>query len=467
MKSSKSLQIISPIDQRVVAERPLMTEADMLSAAKAARTAQQAWANTAIIERAKMCHQAIDNMVAKTDILAQEITLMMGRPIAYSAGEIAGLESRARYMIDVAESALVDIKLESSGDFSRFIRRTPLGVVFTIAPWNYPYLTAVNSIVPALMAGNAVLLKHSAQTVLCAEHFVDAFNAAGLPQGLFQYLHLDHALTSQLIQQNEVDFVSFTGSVPGGAAIEAAAAGSFKGIALELGGKDPAYVRADANLDYAVAQVADGAFFNSGQSCCGIERVYVDRTIYNEFCDRLVSVVQQYRLGDPLDPNTTMGPMVNVAAAEQVRAQIEQAVSLGAVAKINPDDFSLNRPGTAYLAPQVLTEVNHSMAVMTEESFGPVIGVMPVDSDQQAIALMNDSDFGLTASIWSENEAKSLAIAECLETGTVFMNRCDFLDPELAWVGVKQSGRGCALSTLGYEQLTRPKSFHFKLATGS
>jgi acyl-CoA reductase-like NAD-dependent aldehyde dehydrogenase len=466
LKSSNQVEIISPISQQVVAERVLATKEDVIAATKLASQAQLSWANTTIQQRAQYCHQAIDYMLTNKDELAKEITLMMGRPLCYSTGEINGLAERARFMIDAAEAELEDICIESSTEFKRFIRRQPLGVVATLAPWNYPYLTTVNSIIPALMAGNAVILKHSMQTLLCAERFAQAFQAAELPEGVFQYLHIEHDLTRELIRQPNVNFVSFTGSVTGGEAIEASLAGLFKGVALELGGKDPAYVRADADLDYVVAQVADGAFFNSGQSCCGIERVYVDQSIYQEFTEKLVELVKQYQLGDPLNPATTLGPLVNVTAAERVRTQISQAISEGATAHIKPELFAANKPQSAYLAPQVLTNVNHNMSVMTEESFGPVVGVMSVENDKQAIELMNDSVFGLTASIWSSNETQSMRIAEQIETGTVFLNRCDYLDPALAWVGIKQSGKGCALSRLGYQQLTRPKSFHFKLTTG-
>ncbi|MCH8037954.1 MAG: aldehyde dehydrogenase family protein, partial [Proteobacteria bacterium] len=379
-------------------------------------------------------------------------------------GEVAGFEERARHMTAIAPEALGDIAVEPKDGFTRFIRRDPLGVVFVVAPWNYPYLTAVNAVIPALLAGNAVLLKHSHQTPLCAERFAEAFEAAGLPAGLFRHLHLSHAATAKLVGSEGVDFVSFTGSVPGGHAVQEAAARRFIGTGLELGGKDPAYLRADVKLEHAIENVIDGAFFNSGQSCCGIERIYVHAEVYDAFVEGAVELTRGYVLGNPIEPGTTLGPMVRASAADFVRGQIADAVAAGAKALIDPKTFAADAAGTPYLAPQILVDVDHSMRVMTEESFGPVVGIMKVASDEEAVALMNDSDFGLTASIWTTDEDAAIAIGDRVETGTWFMNRADYLDPALAWTGVKDSGRGCSLSRVGYEQLTRPKSFHLRTA---
>jgi acyl-CoA reductase-like NAD-dependent aldehyde dehydrogenase len=459
---TKKISVVSPIDGSIVAERPQATAAEIDKAVAAAAAMQDEWAAFPVATRAKFCHKAIDVMLAQGAAIAEEITRQMGRPLQYTPGELRGLEERARYMIDIAAGELADIEVPQKDGFSRFIRREPLGVALVIAPWNYPYLTAVNSIIPALMAGNSVILKHSHQTLLCAERFQHGFNEAGLPHGVFQHLHLDHAATGALIKHPAIGFVSFTGSVQSGADVEHLAAGLFKNVALELGGKDPAYVRPDAEFDHAVEQLVDGAFFNSGQSCCGIERIYVHNAIYKEFVEAYVARVGQYRLGNPLDLATTLGPMVNAQAAARVREQIRQAQAMGATACVDPKLFPADRAGTPYLAPQVLINVDHRMAVMNEESFGPVVGIMPVHDDAQAVELMNDSQYGLTASIWTRDEQQAVALGARVRTGTVFMNRCDYLDPSLAWVGVKNSGRGCALSKLGYQQVTRPKSFHLK-----
>ena len=459
------LKTVSPVDGSVYVERPYAAPEDIAQALTRAVRAGKVWRDVPVAERAEVCARAVDAVVAARDDIAGEITWQMGRPIRYSPAEVGGFEKRARHMIAIAPEALADIGIGDREGFTRFIRRQPLGVVFTVAPWNYPYLTSVNSVIPALMAGNAVILKHSAQTPLAAERYAEAFDSADLPTGVFQFLHLDHPSTAKVIRAPEVDFVAFTGSVGGGEMVEAAAHGRFIGVGLELGGKDPAYVRADADLDFAVENLVDGVFFNCGQSCCGIERLYVHERVYDSFVGGFADLVGQYKLGDPTDPETTLGPMVRAEAADFVRAQTSDAISAGAKALIDPSGFDADGEGTPYLAPQVLTGVDHSMSVMTEESFGPVVGIMKVGSDDEAVDLMNDSRFGLTASIWTADETAAVAIGGRVDTGTWYQNRCDFLDPALAWTGVKLSGRGCTLSALGYEALTRPKSFHLRTKT--
>lgn len=459
------LKTISPVDGRVYVERPYAADRDVAVALRQARRAHEVWRAVPLAERAEVLGRAVDAVVAAKQEIAEEITWQMGRPIRYSPGEVGGFEERARHMIAIAADALKDVAVGAKPGFNRFIRRQPLGVVLVIAPWNYPWLTSVNSVVPALMAGNGVILKHSAQTPLVAERYAEAFKTAGLPIGVFQFLHLDHAQTERVIKAPEVDFVAFTGSVAGGRMVEGAAQGRFIGVGLELGGKDPAYVRQDADMKHAIENLVDGAFFNSGQSCCGIERIYVHEQVYDDFVEGYVDLTNKYVLSDPTKPETTLGPMVRADAAEFVRGQIAEAVAVGAKALIDTKKFSADKPGTPYLAPQVLIDVDHTMAVMTEESFGPVVGIMKVASDQQAVELMNDSRFGLTASVWTTNEVAANRIGNQVDAGTWFMNRCDYLDPALAWTGVKDSGRGCTLSVLGYEALTRPKSFHLRTKT--
>ena len=455
-------QIISPVDGRIVAKRCFADSQKISATLSAALKAQSLWLTTRLEERAEFCLRAIEYMVAHRDVFAEELTLQMGRPIQYTPGEIDGLAERGRYMIDIAQKALTDIALPEKLGLARFIRRTPLGVIFVIAPWNYPYLTAINAIIPALMAGNTVLLKHSPQTLLCAERFYEAFETAGIPEGVFQTLHLSNENTAVIIKSPEITFTSFTGSVATGRLIEQNTAGLLKGLTLELGGKDPAYVREDAELEDAVAQLVDGAYFNSGQSCCAVERIYVAAPLFDIFIEAFVALVKQYRLGDPLEPETTLGPLVSAKAAERVRVQIAEAVEAGATPCVDPSHFKANKNGSPYLAPQVLIDVNHRMAVMQQESFGPVVGIMKVADDEEALKLMNDSAYGLTASIWTADAARAAELGDGLQVGTVFMNRCDYLDPALAWVGIKDSGRGCALSELGYAQLTRPKSFYLQ-----
>ncbi|WED42081.1 aldehyde dehydrogenase family protein [Legionella cardiaca] len=457
-----SLKTYSPIDGSIYVERSFASHTDIQDALARAQAAQKYWRNTTIAERENYCTAAIDALIANKNAIANEICWQMGRPIRYAEGELSGLEERARYMISAASTALAPIQLSEKAGFIRYIKREPIGVTLVIAPWNYPYLTAVNAIIPALMAGNVVLLKHSAQTPLVAERFAQAFMQAELPDGVFQYLHLTHADTEKVIRLPQINHVAFTGSVAGGEMVERIAAGRFINVGLELGGKDPAYVRADADLSHAVATTIDGAFFNSGQSCCGIERIYVHHDIYDAFILKAIALVKQYKLGRPDNPETTLGPLVRASAAEFVREQIKEAIAQGAIPHIDSKDFAMDKPGSAYMAPQILTQVNHQMRIMTEESFGPVVGIMPVASDDEAIALMNDSAYGLTAAVFTKDIDAGIAIGEQLHTGTFFINRCDYLDPALAWTGVKNSGRGCTLSSIGYEFLTRPKSFHIK-----
>ena len=458
-----TLKTISPVDGRIYVERPLQTAADIDRALDAAHTAQRQWAALPLATRCDLLTKAVDAFVAQANDIATEITWQMGRPLRHSPGEVRGFEERARYMLGLAPTALAPVKPADKPGFDRRIKRVPLGVIAVVAPWNYPYLTAVNAVLPALIAGNAVVLKHSHQTPLCAERFHQAFAAADVPAGVFQYLHLSHADTSRLMGDRRVAGVCFTGSVSGGRAVVAATASGFAASGLELGGKDPAYVRADADLAHAVDTLTDGAFYNAGQSCCGIKRIYVAASRYEDFVAGVVDLTNKYRLGSPLDPETTLGPVVRTSAADAVRSQVRDAVGRGARQLIDESLFPASAPGTPYLAPQVLVDVDHSMAIMREETFGPAVGIMKVASDEEALRLMNDSDFGLTAAIFSADTARAETLADALETGTVFLNRCDYLDPALAWTGVKNSGRGCTLSSIGFEQLTRPKSYHFKV----
>ncbi|MEZ5839754.1 MAG: aldehyde dehydrogenase family protein [Hyphomicrobiales bacterium] len=459
---SNVVRIVSPVDGSVYAERPVASAEAVSAALASARAAQAEWRKVPISGRASVATAAVEAMLAMRDDIVPELAWQMGRPVKYGAGELRGFEERARYMISIAEEALAPVDPGPKEGFRRWIARDPLGLVFVVAPWNYPFLTAVNSIIPALMAGNAVILKHAAQTLLVGERFQMALDKAGLPKGLFTNLVLSHDQTAEIMRNRLVDQVNFTGSVAGGQAMEAAASGTFMGLGLELGGKDPAYVRPDVDLAHAVENLVDGAFFNSGQSCCGIERIYVHEDVYEPFVEGFIDLTRQYVLGSPLETETTLGPMVKASAADFVRGQIAEALRAGATAHIDTSAFAREAAGSAYMAPQVLTGVNHQMSVMREESFGPVVGIMKVKDDAEAVTLMNDSPYGLTASVWTMDEDAALAIGNDVETGTVFMNRCDYLDPALAWTGVKDTGRGATLSRVGYETLTRPKSYHFR-----
>jgi len=427
-----------------------------------ARTAQRAWRRVPVSERVRVVAGMAPAFRAHADEIARDITRQMGKPLPQAEREIETMIDRAETMCRLAPAALADEPLPPKDGFHRFIRHEPLGVVLDIAAWNYPLLIAVNVIVPALVAGNAVLVKHARLTPLCADHFADAFARAGLPAGLIAPVRLDHPATARLIRSGDVDYVSFTGSVAGGREVYGEVSQRFIEAGLELGGKDPAYVADDANFDFAVENVVDGAFYNAGQSCCAVERVYVARGIFDRFVEAAVALVRQYRLGDPEDRATTLGPLAHERGRRVVEEQVAQARAAGARVLTGGQRWGT---GGFYYEPTVLVGVDHAMAVMSEESFGPVVGIMPVADDAEAVRLMNDSPYGLTASVWTEDMDRATRLMAEVEAGTVYANRCDYLDPMLPWVGVKDSGKGCSLSHLGFRHLTRPKSFHLRTRT--
>jgi acyl-CoA reductase-like NAD-dependent aldehyde dehydrogenase len=451
------LVCISPVDGREYARRSPALESEIERALDKAREAQRDWARTPLAERSAVILRFLEAMERLNPDIVPELAWQMGRPVRYG-GERRSLAERVRGLVDLAPSALAP---ETRGN-GRSVVRMPAGLVLVIAPWNYPFLTAANTIVPALLAGNAVIHKPSAQTPLAGERFAEAFRVAGLPDGLFANLFLGHEQAADMLRGGLVDHATFTGSVEGGRTIERAAAGSLTTLTLELGGKDPAYVREDADLGGAVEGLVDGSFYNSGQSCCGVERIYVHESLWEPFLERFVNATLQYRLGDPLDPQTSLGPMASAKGAAQVRGQVREAVQAGAAAHVAPQSFPADGGDGLYLAPQVLTGVDHSMAVMREETFGPVVGLIKVAGDAEAVRLMNDSHYGLTASIWTRDLAAAERLAPEVEAGTVFANCCDYLDPSLAWGGVKLSGRGASLGRHGFESVTRPKSLHLR-----
>jgi acyl-CoA reductase-like NAD-dependent aldehyde dehydrogenase len=451
------LVCISPIDGREVARRALTSDAEVDRAIERARLAQPRWARQPLVVRIALALRFLVQIERLNPEIVPELAWQMGRPIRYR-GELRSLKERVEALADIADLALAP---EVVGH-GRSVSRAPVGLVLVIAPWNYPFLTAANTIIPALIAGNAVILKHSAQTLLAGERFAEALAAAGLPDGLFANLFLSHEQTARLLGAGLVDHATFTGSVEGGRAVERAAAGSFTSLTLELGGKDPAYVRGDADVAAAAEAIADGAFFNSGQSCCGVERIYVHETVWDPFLEAMVEAARNHRLGNPLDPETTLGPMASPKGAAEVRRQLREALAAGATAHVPAQLFPADTGETAYVMPQVLTGVDHRMALMREETFGPVVGIMPVGGDEEAVRLINDSAFGLTASVWTRDLDAAERLAARVEAGTILANRCDYLDPLLAWSGLKASGRGASLGRWGFESVTRPKSLHLR-----
>lgn len=401
----------------------------------------------------------------------------MGRPIAYTPVEIKTAIKRAQYLIDIAPEALsenIPVLGEVEPNFKRYLQRSePLGVILVIFAWNYPYLILVNSLIPALLAGNAVILKPSPQTPTIAEHVVQMLEEAGLPKGVVQYLHTGKVEELKpLIQNEEVDHICFTGSVAGGQAVQRLVVEGRRGIrcgvGLELGGKDPAYVREDfagdeKGIRWAAEEIIDGAIFNSGQSCCAIERVYVHEKVYDQFLSECKKVLEGYRVDDPTKKEAQIGPVVSKRAKDMILKQVADAVKAGAKDETpaNTTFANLNPEGN-YVAPVLLSGVSHRMSVMMDETFGPVVPVQKVSSDEEAVKLMNDSQFGLTASVWTKDMSKGESLIPHIEAGTVFVNRADFPSPDLAWTGWKDSGKGVTLSRFGFEQFVKVKSVHVK-----
>ncbi|KAJ1960023.1 hypothetical protein IWQ62_004387 [Dispira parvispora] len=467
--NANTLEVISPYSGKVVMTRPYATRSQVGTSIDQATVAYKAWRRTSLADRITLAEKLIGTFEAKRDTLAPEISLQMGRPVRYAQGEVNGLLERSRYVVSIAKEQLADHTCPDKAGFVRFIRKEPLGVVLVIAPWNFPYVVAINAVLPAVLAGNVVIIKHAPQTPLCGERLAECFAEAGFPPGVVQSCVWTHQDCDWAIEHLPINFVNFTGSVATGKVVAQAACHRLVGTGMELGGKDPAYVRSDADLPYTVEQLVDGAMFNSGQSCCSVERIYVHQSVYDEFVNQFVTLVKQYRLGDPSNPATTLGPVVNRVAAERIRQQIKDAVAMGAKVLVPEDPFRQQiQPQvleeSAFVVPQVLVNVNHKMDIMINETFGPVVCIMSVSTDEEAIRLMNDSQYGLTASIWTQDQTAALNLGDQIETGTFFMNRCDYLDPELAWTGTKYSGRGCTLSPFGFDQFIRYKSFHMKLS---
>ncbi len=456
------LKTITPIDNSIFVERKFASPQEIDNALNTSKNIFFEWSNTSLTQRKKILIKFVDIFLKNNIEIEEELCKQMGRPISQCNGEMKGFEERARYMIENSEEALENIVSKKNNEFDNFISKDPLGTIFIIAPWNYPYNTSVNSIIPSLLSGNSVILKHSSQTPLCAEQLYKAAQLSGLPEGVFQFLHLDHVSTSKIISDQRIDHVLFTGSVSGGRQVKKAIGERFINAGLELGGKDPAYVRKDCNIQHAIENLADGSFYNSGQSCCGIERIYVDVEVYDEFVEGVKNLTEKYILDNPLKKHTNLGPVVKLDAAKRIRTQIKEAIASGAQDIIGKENFKISEDSNCYVSPSVLVNVDHSMKFMMEETFGPAVGIMKVKNENEAAALMNDSPYGLTACIWTSDKEFAQSFGPRINTGTFFMNRCDYLDPGLAWTGIKNTGTGVTLSVLGFDHVTRVKSYHYR-----
>jgi acyl-CoA reductase-like NAD-dependent aldehyde dehydrogenase len=458
------LSIDDPFTLEETVRLPLAEAASVERLLESAREAARAFAATAVEDRAALCRGALGAMRGDGERVAEDITRMMGKPLSQARRELETMIARAEHMIAMAPAALADTAVEGRAGYERRIERVPLGVVFNMPAWNYPLLTCVNAVVPAILAGNAVVLKHSSRTALSGEHFAQAFTRAGAPEGLFQALHCDHAMAARVASDPRVGYVAFTGSVSGGHAVyRAVASERFIDAGLELGGKDAAYVAPDADVERTAAGLVDGACYNAGQSCCAVERVYLHRALAEPVIEAALAEMKKLRLGEPRS-DVDMGPMAQPAAPAFLARQVAEARDKGARILCGGNPTSLDGKGR-FFEPTLLTEVDHGMGVMQSESFGPLLPIMLVDSDEQAIELMNDSDLGLTASLWTSDRDRAARMARRLEVGTVYMNQCDLLDPALPWTGVKDSGKGSTLSPLGLMQLTRPRAIFFKLSS--
>ena len=456
---TETLKLVNPATEEIFQTVMLMDDAEIIQIAKQSRIVQSQWKKSSLQQRVQVIREMMQWFENNSESVAVDITNQMGKPIAQSRNEVKGMLNRAEVCCNIADDALADIEFPEEPGLTRFITREPMGVVLDIAAWNYPLLIAVNIIVPAVLSGNSVLIKHSSLTPLCGMHFETAFEESGTPNGLVKSLIISHHTTENLIKSGLVDHVSFTGSVSGGRNINQTSSNQFINTGLELGGKDPAYVCEDSNLQSAVDGIMDGVFYNAGQSCCSVERIYVHQKVYDEFVTGAIEEMNNLQMGNPMDESTTLGPMAQKSGQEHIIKQIKSARSNGA--NIEYGKFDCPEKGY-YHFPVIITKINHLIELMTEESFGPIVGIMSVSNDDEAINLMNDSAYGLTGSIWTSDKDRALHVGNQIEAGTFYMNRCDFLDPELPWVGVKDSGKGCSLSTLGFQFLTRPKSFYLQ-----
>lgn len=462
--SVEVIKTISPNTNEVVITRNGASAADLELLPKVATEAFLEFRKTTLKERQDIVRKFLDALDKHKDDLALELTTQMGRPIAYTAKEVTTAIKRAEYLLKLSNEVLQDVEGEAEKGFKRFIRRVPVGPVLIIFAWNYPYLILVNALIPAILAGNSVILKPSPQTPTVVEQVAKLFSEAGLPNGVLQYFHCGSpSLMETIVRDPRVSLICFTGSVAGGLAVQQAAADRIVSVTLELGGKDPAYIRDDVDIDWAAEEIVDGAIFNSGQSCCSIERVYVHEKVHDDFVAAVQKVLKGYKLGDPFDKSTHIGPVVSKRSKETIESHIQDALQKGAK-DVTPENESFQNPPPKgnFVKPTLLTGVDHTMTVMTEETFGPVIPVMKVKGDDEAVKLMNDSEFGLTASIWTKDVDRGYELCEQVDAGTVFVNRCDYPSPDLAWTGWKNSGRGQTLGRFGFDAFVKSKSFHIK-----
>ncbi|RAH82846.1 Aldedh-domain-containing protein [Aspergillus japonicus CBS 114.51] len=463
-KPHDGIRTLSPSTNKVIFEHPGTSLEEAQKIVQASQDALRTYKKTTLAQRKEIVVKALDLIVADRDTLAAELTTQMGRPIAYTGKEIDTFRKRAEFLLNIADESLKNLPGTPESGFRRFVKKEPVGPVLISTAWNYPYLITVNALLPALLSGNTVILRPSPQTPIFGERLASYFVQAGLPDHVLQVIHCGSAdVLDEIAQLPQIKLISFVGSTLGGLRIREATARRLVPVNLELGGNDPAYVRPDADLASVAANIVDGAVFNSGQSCCAIERVYVHADVHDAFVEEVKKELAGYKVGDPHDQSTTTGPVVSSLAVKNIQSHITDALSKGAVdvTPANPTFQNLPSEGN-YLAPTVLINATHDMQVMKHETFGPVLPIMKVSSDEEAVDLMNDSDYGLTASIWTKDIKRGEELIEDVEAGTVYLNRCDYPSPDLAWIGWKNSGLGFTLGPKAYDGFYKLKSFHIK-----
>lgn len=454
-----TLKVVNPYNLRTVCEIAYAEGKALEDKVDLARRAFEIWRRLPLDQRMGRVEGGLEYFRTHREEIARDITLQMGKPIREARREVDTFFERALHMLSIAPSALSSEVLPKKQGLVRRIVHEPLGVVLNIAAWNYPLLIPVNVVVPALLAGNIVLLKHSAKTPLCGQHFERAFGELD-PPGLVTNLVLTHERTAKLVADPRIGHVAFTGSVEGGREIYREVSKRFLGVGLELGGKDPAYVAEDADLDFTAENVVDGACYNAGQSCCAVERVYVHKKLYKKFLTRAQAILKRCKMGDPLDETTTLGPLASKAALDTLKRQVEDAVHRGA--RVIWGGKRIEGERGHFFPPTLLADVPNDAEAMQEESFGPLVPVQAVAGDDEALSRMNDTRYGLTASVWTRDSNRAERFARELAVGTVYQNRCDYLDPALPWTGVGESGFGSTLSRYGFHHLTRRKAVHFR-----
>ncbi len=446
-----SLKVVNPYNQEIVCALPYHNRAELNQKVATAVEAYQQWRLVPIEKRIKAVIGGLSYFRTHEEEIAREITIQMGKPICEARREVTTFFDRAEYMISISKETLQADSLPEKNGFHRRIEHAPLGPILNIAAWNYPLLIPVNIVIPALIAGNTVLLKHSPKTPLCGKRFEEAFGH------LVQNLILTHTQTSQLIADPRIQYVAFTGSVATGRHVYQQAAKRLLPVGLELGGKDAAYVAEDADIQFAVENLVDGACYNAGQSCCSVERVYVHKKYYADFLKRAKPILKQYKLGDPMSDETTLGPLVSKSDLDKLEAQLADSISRGARLLLGGKRWN------NFFLPTLISDVPNDAIIMQEESFGPIVSVKMVRNDEEALSDMADSRYGLTASIWTKSKLRAERFAQELPVGTVYQNRCDYLDPALPWTGVKESGIGSTLSRYGFYSVTRRKAIHFRV----